>query len=191
MHRRAPSTRAAPLDDAVPGSSYKTLILTDYSRMTDDGHLSTMESTSQTFAGQRSVDGTIAQLDQISPQVTALRRRPTRTRRLSYAENLVADSIRNIVLAYRAANPSLKYIVLVGNDHVIPFFRYPDTAGIGPESNYVPPVSRRAPRRRAWLERRALAGRLRRSTTVLDASGGRSAGSRPARSAGSSRRRPR
>ena len=40
----------------------------------------------------------------------------------------------------RAANPGLKYIVVVGDDHAIPFFRYPDTAGVGPESDYVPPV---------------------------------------------------
>ena len=30
--------------------------------------------------------------------------------------------------------------MIVGDDHVIPFFRHPDTAGIGPESGYVPPV---------------------------------------------------
>ena len=30
--------------------------------------------------------------------------------------------------------------MIIGDDHVIPFFRYPDTAGIGPESGYVPPV---------------------------------------------------
>ncbi|MCB9158511.1 MAG: hypothetical protein H6644_01420 [Caldilineaceae bacterium] len=41
---------------------------------------------------------------------------------------------------YRAAEPELAYIVLVGNDDVIPFFRYPDTALLGDESNYLPPV---------------------------------------------------
>src|SRR5690606_886878 len=36
-------------------------------------------------------------------------------------------------------NP-LAHVVLVGNDEVIPFFRYPDRATLSPESDYVPPV---------------------------------------------------
>ena len=58
-----------------------------------------------------------------------------------YAENLVAGAIRDIVAAYRAANPGLADIVIVGNDNAIPFFRYPDASGLGTESNYVPPVA--------------------------------------------------
>ena len=67
-------------------------------------------------------------------------RRPTRNTGCPYAKNLVAEAIRDIVLAYRAANPALKYVVIVGADQAIPFFRYPDAAGLGPESDYVPPV---------------------------------------------------
>ena len=59
-----------------------------------------------------------------------------------YAKNLVADAIRDIVKAYRAMNSSsMQYVVLVGGDDVIPFFRYPDNSNLGPESAYVPPVS--------------------------------------------------
>ena len=36
--------------------------------------------------------------------------------------------------------PSLEYVVLVGGDSVIPFFRYPDPALLGNEKLYVPPV---------------------------------------------------
>ena len=57
-----------------------------------------------------------------------------------YAKNLVASAIRDIVTAYRAANPNLADVVLVGDDDVIPFFRYPDQNGLGPEKNYQPPV---------------------------------------------------
>jgi hypothetical protein len=137
----APST--APLLSSsftVPGPSYKTLILTDESRMTDDGDLSTMESDLKTFAGLSSVGGTIVDVGSISPQVAALQAQADSNTDCPYAENLVADAIRNVVSAVRAANPGLEYIVIVGDDHVIPFFRYPDTAGIGPESGYVPPV---------------------------------------------------
>ena len=57
-----------------------------------------------------------------------------------YAKNLVADEIKSIVDNYRENNPALKYVVLVGGDGSIPFFRYPDPAYLGPESDYVPPV---------------------------------------------------
>ncbi|HEY4666885.1 MAG TPA: tandem-95 repeat protein [Anaerolineales bacterium] len=55
-----------------------------------------------------------------------------------FAKNLVADSIRRIVDLYRPAG--LEYVVLIGNDNVIPFFRHPDEALLGPEQQYVPPV---------------------------------------------------
>ena len=51
----------------------------------------------------------------------------------------MADAIEEIVDAYWELNP-LKYIVIVGGDNVIPFFRYPDQALLAPEQNYVPPV---------------------------------------------------
>ena len=34
-----------------------------------------------------------------------------------------------------------EYVVLVGNDDVIPFFRYPDQSQLGPAENYDPPVA--------------------------------------------------
>jgi CSLREA domain-containing protein len=142
------SPSSAPLFSSsfnVPGSSYKTLILTDESRMTDDGELSQMENDLPTFAGLPSVDGTIVDVGADSPQVSALQTQADANPDCPYAENLVADSIRNVVLAARAANPGLKYVVVIGDDHVIPFFRYPDTAGIGSESGYVPPVLNTSP----------------------------------------------
>src|SRR5262249_40313643 len=57
-----------------------------------------------------------------------------------YAKNLVADAIKTIVERYRVANPPLEYLVFVGNDDVIPFFRMPDQALLGNEKNYIPPV---------------------------------------------------
>jgi hypothetical protein len=56
-----------------------------------------------------------------------------------FAKNLVAGAIREIILRHRNVDP-LQYIVLVGNDDVVPFFRYPDNAGLAKESNYYPPV---------------------------------------------------
>ena len=54
-------------------------------------------------------------------------------------KNMVAKSIKNIVDAYWANN-SLEYVVIVGNDDIIPFFRHPDQALLANERNYVPPV---------------------------------------------------
>ena len=136
----APDTNDPLLSAGAPAGGYKTLILADYSRMTDDGDLATMQADLKSFAARPEVDGTIAELDQISPEVSALYAQADAHADCPYAENLVADAIQNIVAAYRSANPGLQYIVLVGDDHVIPFFRYPDTAGIGPESGYSPPV---------------------------------------------------
>ena len=55
-----------------------------------------------------------------------------------YAKNLVASGIRDIVRSY--SNPNLKYVVLVGGDSSVPFFRYPDPADLAPESWFIPPV---------------------------------------------------
>src|SRR5205814_1737179 len=56
-----------------------------------------------------------------------------------FAKNLVAAEIKSMVDRY-LSNP-LRYVVIVGNDDAIPFFRYPDQALLGPESAFVPPVS--------------------------------------------------
>ncbi|MBK8047515.1 MAG: hypothetical protein IPK16_10550 [Anaerolineales bacterium] len=56
-----------------------------------------------------------------------------------YAQNQLAAAIKGIVERVRASNP-LDYVVLVGNDDVIPFFRYPDPAPVGRESEFSPPV---------------------------------------------------
>ena len=39
----------------------------------------------------------------------------------------------------------MQYIVLVGDDHSIPFLRYPDESGLGPENGYIPPVGDSSP----------------------------------------------
>ena len=58
----------------------------------------------------------------------------------------VADEIKNVIGQYRAANllaageTSLHYIVLVGGDDVVPFFRYPDDGGLANENEYYPPL---------------------------------------------------
>jgi CSLREA domain-containing protein len=58
-----------------------------------------------------------------------------------FAKNVVAQAIKEIVDGYRTQPDSnLQYVVLVGGDAVIPFFRHPDNADLARESQYVPPV---------------------------------------------------
>ncbi len=112
----------------------QTVILTDYNRMS--GSTSALASAVSTFAGQ--VNGAVVNLDN-SPKVVALNTQADQYAACPYAKNLVAQAIRDIVNSYRGDN--LKYVVVVGDDHAIPFFRYPDTSGLGPEEGYYPPVA--------------------------------------------------
>ncbi len=154
----------------IPGS-VETLILSDPGRMSAEGDTTAMDAELRTFAGLSSVNGAIVDLGQVSPEVNALNVQADAHPDCAYAENLVAGAIRDIVTDYRRANPGLKYIVLVGNDHVIPFFRYPDTAGIGPESNYSPPVLDTSASQAALQSNDVLSQDAYGATTVLDVSG--------------------
>jgi hypothetical protein len=64
-----------------------------------------------------------------------------------YAENLEAQGIQDLINTYRAygsngvADNNLKYVVIIGDDDVVPFFRYPDAETIGPEDTYQVPLS--------------------------------------------------
>jgi hypothetical protein len=123
---------------AVASPSVQTVILADYGRMPQGADIATMESKVSAFAAR--VNGAVVDVGQASPRVATLNAQADAHTGCAYAKNLVAGAIRDVVSAYRAQNPGLKYVVIVGNDGVIPFFRYPDTAGLGPEENYVPPV---------------------------------------------------
>ena len=57
-----------------------------------------------------------------------------------FAKNLLAQAIKDVVDSYRANNPGLRYVTIVGGDNVIPFFRSPDESLLGQESGYFPPV---------------------------------------------------
>ncbi len=92
-------------------------------------------------------DGVVVDVSQ-SPQVAALAAQAAEYPQCSYAPDLEAAAIQNIINSFREPNPNnvpslnnLKYVVIVGDDDVIPFFRYPDEAGLAPESNYQPPLA--------------------------------------------------
>ncbi len=120
------------------------------------------------------MNGAVVNLGSISPLVTALNAQADNPQNAgcTYAKNLVAGAIKQIVDRYRASNPnSLKYVVIVGGDSVVPYFRYPDTAGLGPELTYVPPVLSTSPSEASLQGNQVLSQDAYGSSTVLHLKG--------------------
>ena len=118
----------------TPGAA-KTVILTDSTRLNlTSAGLGTDLAKLATATG-----GTVVDVSQ-SKKVRDLNAQADANASCPYAKNLAAQAIRDIVNSYRDTNGTLKYVAIIGGDSVIPFFRYADTAGLGPENGYVPPV---------------------------------------------------
>lgn len=135
----------------VPASGVQTVLLTDSSRLPLDAALTasgggTLRTTLLDFAARPEVAGVVVDVA-ADTRVNALKAQATANPACPFAKNLVAQEIKGIVDAYRA-NP-LRYVVIVGNDDAIPFFRSPDESKLGSESEYVPPVQSNSPPRRA------------------------------------------
>jgi hypothetical protein len=129
---------SAPVSE--PAGHYRTLILTDPSRLPGSAaDKSTLQSKLAAFAARSEIRGAVVDLGGDS-RVGSLNAQADANTACPYAKNLVAGAIRDVVQAYRASNPDLRYVVLVGGDGVIPFFRYPDESLLGEESGYVPPL---------------------------------------------------
>ncbi|HTP45431.1 MAG TPA: choice-of-anchor Q domain-containing protein [Casimicrobiaceae bacterium] len=127
---------------AVMATGLSTLILTDSSAVALDATLPgpegvTLRSKLAAFAQRGEVKGVVVDVagDQ---RVKVLKQQAANNPACPFAVNLVAQEIKGIVDSYRS-NP-LQYVVIAGNDAAIPFFRFPDESGLGPESAYVPPV---------------------------------------------------
>ncbi|MGA8847826.1 MAG: Ig-like domain-containing protein [Nocardioides sp.] len=117
----------------VPGGA-RTVILTDSQRL-EGVPLDELRS----FAERPDIGGVVIDAGTV-PRLQALNDQADEQAACPYAKNLVAEALRDIVNSYRDSTGSLAYVVLAGDDSVIPFFRTADTAGLGPEQNFVPPV---------------------------------------------------
>ncbi len=129
----------APTPIAAAATGRSTIVLMDSSRMAGGGAGSVLRTRLDAFAARSEVRGVVVDLAG-DARVQALNAQADGRKGCPYAKNLVAGAIKDIVTAYRASNPQLAYVVIVGPDGVIPFFRYPDDSLLGPESDYVPPV---------------------------------------------------
>lgn len=126
----------------APGS-FASLILTDSSRMHGTStEITTALNDLQTLASRNDVNGLVVDLaDAKYQRVAAANAQADANLGCPSAKNTVATEIKKVIDAYRAANPSLQYIVLAGGADVIPFFQVPDVAGLANEKDYIPPVA--------------------------------------------------
>ncbi|MBI3177722.1 MAG: hypothetical protein HYZ35_07010, partial [Chloroflexi bacterium] len=103
----------------------------------------TLSSRLATFAARPEVAGLVVDVG-ADARVAAANAQADSHPACPYAKNQVAATIKEIVDGYWSLNP-LEFVVLVGNDGTIPFFRYPDNALLANENNYVPPVRDNTP----------------------------------------------
>ncbi|HET7035952.1 MAG TPA: choice-of-anchor Q domain-containing protein, partial [Thermomicrobiaceae bacterium] len=127
---------------AAVAGNYQTIILTDMARMSAQPGNSAADLgalTTQLNGFAASVGGVVVDVDN-DARVKAANLAGDANPACPNVKNLAADSIKAIVDGYRQKNPGLKYIVIVGDDDVIPFYRYPDQALLASEQDFVPPV---------------------------------------------------
>lgn len=124
----------------VHANGYKTLVLGDINRTPgSDDEKSSLAQLLSTFLARPEVAGVFIDVGQ-DARVMAANAQADQYSECPYAKNLVAESIKSIIDAYWQQNPGLEYIVLLGNDDTLPFFRHPDRAMLANEKNYAPPV---------------------------------------------------
>lgn len=137
-----------PAASSIP-TGLKTLILWDPTRIAGSANdISTLSAKLGQFASRPEVQGAVIDLSQVSGIDTpaggasqSANGQADSKPACPAAKNIVANDIKSVIQAYRAQNPGLQYIVLVGDDHSIPFFRYPDESGLAPENQFYPPVA--------------------------------------------------
>ncbi|MCB9421244.1 MAG: CSLREA domain-containing protein [Ardenticatenaceae bacterium] len=129
-----------PAFSIVPAANnYNTIILADLARLTTDtqAQADVLAKLNQ-LAARPEVNGVVVDVSS-DARVAAANAQADTHPTCPFAKNLVAYAIKDIVDGYRSLNP-LQYVVIIGSDDVIPFFRHPDQALLANERNYVPPV---------------------------------------------------
>lgn len=134
-------TPLPPSTFAAPAGGFRTLILTDLDRLVGAGpseDRTTLLNRLSDLAVRPEVNGHLVDVKD-DAWVAFFAAQAEANPQCPYAKNLLAEAIRSIVLRSRIGN-ALEYLVLLGGDSVIPYFRHPDEAMLGPEEDYIPPV---------------------------------------------------
>ena len=130
-----------PLTGFAPtATGRKTVILTNTAQFPAGTNTAALRTKLDAFAARSDIAGAVVDLKDL-PGVASAYAIWNGAQDCPAAANIAAKRIRDVINAYRgAANPNLAYVVLAGNDHVIPFFRIPDQSGLGSEKDYRPAV---------------------------------------------------
>ncbi len=130
---------AVPSSTTPVAGGYRTIVLTDPGRLEGDAAAqAALQARLAEFIARPEVQGVVVDVSS-DALVAAANAQADLYTACPYAKNQVAEAVREIVDAYRDVNP-LEYVVIVGGDDVIPFFRHPDQALLAGEVNYAPPV---------------------------------------------------
>ncbi|MGS2721296.1 hypothetical protein [Paraglaciecola aestuariivivens] len=130
---------------SAQANDYQSIILWDSERIIADpdnsaADIAQLRAKLNEFAARAEIQGAIVDLSQIN-HIQALHEQADEFSSCPYAENLTAFAIKELIDDYRSANPSLSYVVILGSDSHVPFFRYPDQGLLGPEQDYDPPMA--------------------------------------------------
>ncbi len=121
------------------GNGFSTVIVTDTARLGlpagSTGRQTFLDTLGELAAATA---GTVVDLSD-SQRILDLQDQARVRSRCPYAMNLVAREAKAIIDSYR--NPASKYVVIAGGDDVVPFFRYPDTSGLGQESQFADEIT--------------------------------------------------
>src|SRR4029078_8733852 len=129
-----------PLAEFSPARGRKTVILTNTAQFPAGTNTTALRAKLDTFAARPDIAGVLVDRKEV-PGVASAYAIWNGAQDCPAAANIAAKRIRDVINAYRGtANPDLAYVVLAGNDHVVPFFRIPDQSGLGSEKDYRPAV---------------------------------------------------
>jgi hypothetical protein len=132
------------IDGSAPtAGSHQSLILTDSGRLQGTPtEITNALADLETLAARSDVNGIVIDLaDSKYARVAFANAQADQNLGCPSARNTVAKEIKKVIDVYRAANPTLQYIVLAGGADVIPFFQVQDVSGLANEKDYVPPVA--------------------------------------------------
>lgn len=121
-------TATRTLTVQVGQGDVRTLILVNGQKLVDlynVGEADALLSKLNALAAHAAVDGLVLQLENDAPTAAAYAARGTDYTSKSKA-NAVAEAIRQVILAQWSAHPTLEYVVLVGDDRALPFYRIQD-----------------------------------------------------------------
>jgi YVTN family beta-propeller protein len=127
-----------PVTFTAPAAGTRSIILTNTARL-GAGDTTAFANKLGALASHATVGGVVVNLSAL-PAVQSAYAQWDAHPDCPAAANVVARSIKGVIDAYRATNTGLKYVVLAGNDHVLPFYRTPDQSGLGNEKDYHPAV---------------------------------------------------